>query len=183
MSNDVDDGKGGNDGDTVVPVFEFAMGEHTAEFPLDRLYVTNHMWAIQTDDCHYRFGLTAYAVRLLQDVYFLDWLIEPGTPVKHRGHIGSIESKKAESDLYSPIAGVFTAINHAALDDPSVINADTYGAGWMIEIQADGIKTGHIAAEADSGEAASLLSPDQYAEHLIAAWDVAQKTIKGQANV
>lgn len=151
--------------------FEFAMGEHNAKFPGDRVYVTNHMWAMNTVGESYRFGLTAYAVRLLQDVYFLDWLVEPGTHVKSRGHIGSIESKKAESDLYAPIAGVMSAINEVALDDPSIINADTYDEGWLIEIQAD------------QGQADSLLSPDQYAEHLVAAWDVAQKTIKGQANV
>ena len=165
MSSDVE-GTG-----NVDAMFEFEMGEHTSKFPCDRLYVTNHMWAIQTEDGNLRFGLTAYAVRLLQDVYFLDWLIDPGTHVKSRAHIGSIESKKAESDLYSPVAGVFTAINQTALDDPSVINADAYQAGWLIEIQPD------------QGQADSLLSPDQYAEHLIVAWDVAQKTIKGQANV
>ena len=51
----------------------------------------------------WRFGFSAYAVRLLQDVYFLDWIVDPDTPVKSRAHIGSIESKKAESDLYAPI--------------------------------------------------------------------------------
>lgn len=152
-------------------VFEFSMGEHHAQFPCDRLYVTNHMWAMNTKGNSYRFGLTAYAVRLLQDVYFLDWLVEPETRVKLRGHIGSIESKKAESDLYSPVAGVISAINEAALDDPSLINSETYGDGWLIEMNAD------------PNQSDLLLAPVQYAEHLVNAWDVAQKTIKGQANV
>jgi glycine cleavage system H protein len=157
-------------GDLNAEMFEFAMGQHLAKFPCDRVYVTNHMWGMPVGDGILRFGLTAYAVRLLQDVYFLDWLIEPGTPIDLRGHIGSIESKKAESDLYAPIAGVFHAINEQVLDDPSMINADTYGDGWLIQIQAG------------PGQAETLLSPDGYAEHLVTAWDVAQKTIKGQAN-
>ena len=61
--------------------FTFAMGEFAASFPRDRLYATNHMWAREMSSSRYRFGLTAYAVRLLQDVYFLDWIIAADTPV------------------------------------------------------------------------------------------------------
>ncbi len=162
--------------------FTFAMGEFTVKFPRDRSYVTNHMWArpmsdsslprsaTSSGDAVWRFGLTAYAVRLLQDVYFLDWLVSLGQSLGHRQMLGSIESKKAESDLYAPLAGVLTAINDEALGDPSVINADPYGDGWMIEMTAT------------RQASAKLLSPDGYAEHLIDAWDVAQRTIKGQAN-
>ena len=53
----------------------FMMGEFEAEFPVDRQYAKNHMWAMPSDDV-IRFGFAAYAVRLLQDVYFLDWLLE-----------------------------------------------------------------------------------------------------------
>ena len=149
-------------------VFVFEMGEFTAEFPRDRLYATNHMWAKQVTSGVWRFGLTAYAVRLLQDVYFLDWEVEPPTSVASRAQIGAIESKKAESDLYAPIAGSFVSINESTLQDPSLINADTYHEGWLIEIEAQDIS--------------ALLTPDQYAEHLNEAWEVAQRTIKGQAN-
>jgi glycine cleavage system H protein len=145
------------------------MGEFAAEFPRDRHYATNHMWAKQVHPGRWRFGLTAYAVRLLQDVYFLDWLLEPPAEVASRAHIGSIESKKAESDLYAPVAGKLIAINHATLEDPSLINADMYHEGWMIEIETDGTPE-------------RLLTPDAYAEHLVEAWEVAQRTIKGQAN-
>lgn len=145
------------------------MGEFKAEFPCDRCYATNHMWAKQVSPGRWRFGLTAYAVRLLQDVYFLDWIVEPPNTVALRAQIGSIESKKAESDLYAPLAGKLADINASALEDPSVINADPYGEGWMIEIET-----------ADSSR---LLSPEAYAEHLVEAWEVAQRTIKGQANL
>ena len=147
------------------------MGEFTAEFPGDRMFATNHMWAQEVARRRWRFGLTAYAVRLLQDVYFLDWIADPSQAIKLRQHIGSIESKKAESDLYSPLAGSLASINDAVIDDPSLINADAYGDGWLIEIETDG--------ETES----VLLDPTGYAEHLVDAWDVAQRTIKGQANV
>ncbi len=150
--------------------FSFAMGDFSATFPRDRHFASNHMWAKQMAAGRWRFGLTAYAVRLLQDVYFLDWIVEPPKQVSFRANIGSIESKKAESDLFSPIGGTFAAINEATIGDPSLINADAYGDGWLIEI------------EADDAAADSLLQPAEYLEHLGEAWDVAQRTIKGQAN-
>jgi len=152
--------------------FTFDMGDFVASFPNSILYAKNHMWAIAVGDDgaqRYRFGLTAYAVRLLQDVYFLDWVVEENAAVQHRMMIGSIESKKAESDLFAPIGGELTAINQAVMEEPSLINADAYGEGWMIEIEA-----GQVSSE--------LLTPDEYAAHLEEAWEVAQRTIKGQAN-
>src|SRR5689334_355561 len=96
----------------------FMMGKFEAEFPTDRLYSKNHMWGERRDDC-FRFGFTAYAVRLLQDVYFLDWAVDPGTALGERQEIGSIESKKAESSLYAPIAGKLVRFNEELLSDPS----------------------------------------------------------------
>ena len=70
--------------------------------------------------------------------------------------------------MYAPLAGKLVAINDATLDDPSLINADAYHDGWLIEIESDD---------------AALLTPDGYADHLVQAWEVAQRTIKGQANL
>ena len=56
----------------------FMMGEFEALFPTDRQYAKNHMWAVRQSDPRYRFGFTAYAVRLLQDVYFLEWMVDEG---------------------------------------------------------------------------------------------------------
>jgi glycine cleavage system H protein len=156
--------------------FTFAMGEFEATFPRDRQYAKNHMWALRcsgndpAQPARWRFGLSAYAVRLLQDVYFLDWELDPPAELAARQMIGSIESKKAESDLYAPLAGTLTAVNEEVLSDPSLINADPYAAGWLIEITA-----------AEAGDE-PLLSPDAYLEHLGEAWKVAQRTIKGQTN-
>ena len=74
----------GRDGDTGHDWFDFAMGEFTAQFPCDRQYATNHMWAQRLESTRFRFGLTDYAVRLLQVVYFLDWIVDPDTPIMSR---------------------------------------------------------------------------------------------------
>lgn len=150
----------------------FKMGEYSAAFPTDRMYAKNHMWAQRQSTGELRFGLSSYAVRLLQDVYFLDLVVEPGMVLSARQEIGSIESKKAESSLYSPMAGTLTALNDALLQDPTGINLDKYGAGWMFELQTELTTDARLA----------LLEPPQYMEHLTTAWEVAQRTIKGQAN-
>lgn len=144
----------------------FMMGEFEAQFPTDRRYAKNHMWAQPLGD-RWRFGFAAYAVRLLQDVYFLDWEVDPGTQLKEGQQIGEIESSKAESSLYSPLPGRLECFNEVLLSDPSGINVDKYGDGWLFEIQCDG---------------ESLLAPEAYIEHLAAVWEVTQKTIKGQLN-
>ena len=144
----------------------FMMGEFPAEIPTDRRYARNHMWALQ-DGSVYRFGLSAYAVRLLQSVYFLDWHIDPGTQVAERQEIGQIESSKAESSLYSPVNGRLVELNEALLKDPSTINADKYSAGWMFSIETAGEQ---------------LLAPEEYLAHLESVWEVTQRTIKGQMN-
>ncbi|MHB0955072.1 MAG: glycine cleavage system protein H [Pirellulaceae bacterium] len=142
----------------------FLMGVYEAHFPTDRAYCTNHMWAQPQGPAH-RFGFTAYAVRLLQDVYFLEWSVDAQTPLRQRQTIGSIESKKAESDLYAPADGRLVRFNEALLDDPSAINVDKYGKGWLFELE--------ISCD-------NLLLPEEYIRHLDSVWEVTQRTIKGQ---
>ncbi len=157
----------------------FMMGVFEAQFPTDRKYAMNHMWATEVvgvseldgatvlNGATYRFGFTAYAVRLLQDVYFLEWMVDPGIHLQHRQEIGAIESKKAESALYAPAAGRLARFNDELLADPSTINVDKYGEGWLFELE---------------GTTGDLITPEQYMEHLAAVWEVTQRTIKGQLN-
>jgi glycine cleavage system H protein len=145
----------------------FAMGEFQAAFPTDRLYAKNHMWARQTGDV-YRFGFTAYAVRLLQDVYFLDWAVDAGVTLTSGQEIGAIESKKAESSLYSPVSGELTIFNPGVISDPSTINTDKYESGWLFEIRSN-----------STGE---LMTTAAYVEMLDDVWEKTQRTIKGQMN-
>ncbi|WDI43532.1 glycine cleavage system protein H [Bremerella sp. P1] len=144
----------------------FMMGKFEARFPTDRLYAKNHCWATRSGDS-YRFGFSAYAVRLLQDVYFLEWQVDEGAKITEGQEIGFIESSKAESELYPPIPGVLARLNPELMSDPSRINVDMYGEGWLYEIEGSGEK---------------LLDPHQYIEHLASVWEVTQRTIKGQLN-
>jgi glycine cleavage system H protein len=156
------------DGSESPGELTFMMGQFAATFPTDRLYARNHMWGkVVSQSSLIRFGFTAYAVRLLQDVYFLDWSVDAGTAVREKQQIGSIESKKAESDLFSPLAGTITNFNQELLSDPSAINVDKYGGGWLFEMEA---------------AVTGLLTTEQYLEHLASVWEVTQRTIKGQLN-
>jgi glycine cleavage system H protein len=145
----------------------FMMGNFEARFPTDRAYAKNHMWAQRVDAGRIRFGFSAYAVRLLQDVYFLDWTVDLGAVLAERQAIGGIESKKAESDLFAPVAGKLVTLNVELLGDPSAINVDTYGPGWLFEMESEG---------------EGLLTPEGYLHHLASVWEVTQRTIKGQIN-
>jgi glycine cleavage system H protein len=147
----------------------FMMGEFEAEFPNDRHYARNHMWAQVSEDdpSQVRFGFTAYAVRLLQDVYFLDWMLDAPAMLTESQEIGSIESKKAESALFAPGAGQLIQFNHTLMEDPSAINTDKYGAGWLFEMQIP--QPGFLTAQ-------------EYLELLVDVWAKTQRTIKGQLN-
>jgi len=161
------------DDDAPTNVLTFMMGEFEAEFPVDRLYATNHMWAQVGSDSgqdSVRFGFTSYAVRLLQDVYFLDWLIDAPATLKQSQEIGSIESKKAESALFAPANGQLVQFNDRLMEDPSAINTDKHGAGWLFDMA--------VEPTVESG----FLSPQKYLELLDDVWAKTQRTIKGQLN-
>lgn len=141
----------------------FKMGEYEARIPTDRWYAEIHHW-LQEDGGAFRVGLTAYSVRLLQDVYFLDWSIDPHTGVARKQEIGEIESSKALSTLYAPAAGRVLEFNEALLDDPSAINTDGYGTGWLYRLQTD----------------EKLLTPEEYVQVLEDGWEDTQRMLKGQ---
>ena len=141
----------------------FMMGLFEARIPGDRLYTENHLW-MQADERGYRVGFTSYSVRLLQDVYFLDWTVDQNTQVGGKQEIGEIESSKALSTLYSPADGKILEFNELLLDDPSTINTDNYGKGWLYRLETE----------------ATLLTADQYLELLEGVWDETQRLLKGQ---
>jgi glycine cleavage system H protein len=155
-------------GPAVVADFTFLMGKFPAVLPGDRLYARNHMWAQAAGEGRWRFGFSSYAVRLMQDVYFLDWQIEAGDGVHLLQQIGHIETSKAESDLFSPVAGTLVRFNPVLLDDPSAINVDGYGGGWLFEM--------------DSAEASPLMDVGDYHRYLADNWERTQAHIKGKIN-
>jgi glycine cleavage system H protein len=142
----------------------FMMGKFAAVLPADLRYCRNHMWCRPGAESH-RFGFTAYAIRLMQDVYFLDWSVGSGTVLGAKQQVGNIETSKAVSDLFAPVAGTLTMINQDVLRDPSTINVDNYGRGWLFEM---------------AGDLAETLSAVEYRDFLAANWDQTQRILKGQ---
>lgn len=147
-----------------MPDLTFLMGKVPAELPGDRLYARNHMWC-KADGKRCRFGFSAYAVRLMKDVYFLEWHLEAGDAVEYLQAIGHIETSKAVSDLFAPLAGTISTFNPALLADPSGINVDGYGDGWLFDMTAD---------------PTPLMTAEQYHAFLTESWEKTQTYIKGK---
>ncbi len=156
----------------------FMMGKFEAPLPADRRYCRNHMWCLAAPPPHpqplspggereadvLRFGFTSYAVRLMQDVYFLDWEVNRGDTLAHKQKIGHIETSKAMSDLFAPIAGTLVQFNAELLNDPAAINVDMYGNGWLFEM---------------AGSDAETLSVQEYHDFLGSGWEKTQNMLKG----
>lgn len=111
--------------------------------PTKLLYAKSHEWAdLQGDIC--TVGITSYAVEQLTDVTHLQ-LPKVGAKTTGEKPFGEIESVKAVFDLYAPVTGEVVEVNEAVRNDPSLINADNYGKGWMIRIKmAPGASTSHL---------------------------------------
>lgn len=102
--------------------------------PSDRKYTDSHEWA-KAEGSIVTLGVTQHAVDALTDVTYVE-MKPAGTKVQAGGVIGEIESVKATSDIYSPVAGEIVEVNKALSDDPSTVNSDPYGKGWLVKIKA-----------------------------------------------
>ncbi len=103
-----------------------------SEIPEGLRYTEEHEYLKATDeDGVYQVGITDYAQGELGDVVFIE-LPEVGASFDKLATFGTIEAVKAVSDLYCPLAGEVVTVNQALDDDPSLVNSDPYGAGWMI---------------------------------------------------
>jgi len=106
------------------------------DFPADLKYTREHEWARQ-EGGEMTVGITSHAQAELGDIVFLE-LPEVGARVEQGKTFGVVESVKAVSDLYSPVSGQVVRINADLVDAPERVNADPYGAGWMIVIETSG---------------------------------------------
>ena len=121
--------------------------------PGDLRYTKEHEW-VRIEAGTATVGITDYAQGELGDVVYLE-LPEPGTAVEQMKPFGLIEAVKTEADLYSPLSGEVSETNDLAVRDPAVINSSPYNEGWLIKIKFS-----------EPSEVKSLLTPDQYAEHI-----------------
>lgn len=102
----------------------------------DRRYTKSHEW-VSVDGKTATVGITDFAQSQLGDVVFLE-LPSTGRKVAERESFGVVESVKAASDLYSPVAGRITAVNEKLAGKPELINSDPYGEGWILKLELTG---------------------------------------------
>jgi glycine cleavage system H protein len=125
-----------------------------ANVPRDLKYTREHEWA-KVEGGRVRVGITAFAQEQLGDVVFVE-LPKLHAKIAQMQPFGVVESVKAVSDLFAPIAGEVVEINADLTGAPELVNQDPYGRGWML-----------VIAPASPKEVDALLTPEQY-EALIA---------------
>ena len=127
-----------------------------SQIPSDLKYTKTHEWVRTLSDGAIEVGITDHAQEALGDLVFVE-LPEAGRKVGAGEPYAVVESVKAASDIYSPVAGEVSAVNAALSKTPELINQDPYGAGWIVRLKASGpaLRTG-------------LLSAQEYEQHLAA---------------
>lgn len=105
-----------------------------SNIPADLKYVASHEWLKLEDDGIITVGITDHAQDLLGDVVFVE-LPEVGREVSADEEIAVVESVKAASDVYAPIAGEIFEINDELVDSPELANEDPYGKAWFFKIK------------------------------------------------
>jgi glycine cleavage system H protein len=119
------------------------------ELPNDRRYTSTHEW-VKLDNDFLLIGITNHAQELLGDMVYVE-LPHIGDVINAGDEMGVVESVKAASDFYAPINGEVIEINNKVSEDPSLVNKDPYGAGWLVKIKA-----------ADTHDLDKLLNAEQY---------------------
>lgn len=120
----------------------------SAQPPADLQYTVEHEWLAPGSPA--TVGITDVAADALGDIVYLE-LPAAGDEIVAGAVVGEIESTKSVSELFSPVTGTVVEANQAAVDDPSLVNSDPYGAGWLLKV--DVTSTGQ------------LLTAEEYASH------------------
>lgn|SRR5579872_2077264 len=113
----------------------------------DRRYTKTHEW-VAVDGKTATIGITDFAQAQLGDVVFLE-LPTVGRKMAERESFGVVESVKAASDLYSPVAGKIASVNDKLSTKPELINSDPYGEGWILKVELTGALPGDLLDEAE----------------------------------
>jgi glycine cleavage system H protein len=121
-------------------------------YPDDRKYTKDHEWIRLSGDTA-EVGITDYAQQQLGDAVFME-LPEVGTQLTAGQSFGSIESVKAVSELFAPVAGEVVEVNNALKDHPEAVNAEPHSS-WMIRVRVS--DAADVAALLDSAQYQSLL--------------------------
>jgi glycine cleavage system H protein len=121
-----------------------------SQVPADLQYTRTHEWVRTRPDGTLEVGITDHAQHALGDLVFVEG-VQAGTQVSAGGSLTVVESVKAASDVYSPVAGTVTAANPRLTGEPELINKDPYGEGWLVRL-----------TPAAGGETSPLLTGAEY---------------------
>jgi glycine cleavage system H protein len=116
-------------------------------------YSKDHEW-VSVDGDVATIGITDYAQHSLGDVVYID-MPRVGDKLNSHESFGSVESVKAVSEIFTPVAGEIVEVNEGLNDTPEAVNNDPYSAGWMIKVKMD-----------NPGEADAMLTAEEYEEYL-----------------
>jgi len=116
-----------------------------SDVPSHLQYTAEHEWVDGGQPA--TIGITKNAADALGDIVYLE-LPTVGSEIAAGAVVGEVESTKSVSELFSPVSGTVVEVNKDAVDEPSVVNADPYGAGWLFKV--------------DVTSAGALLTPEAY---------------------
>ncbi|MDG7008588.1 MAG: glycine cleavage system protein GcvH [Nitrososphaerota archaeon] len=130
------------------------MEVHGYLIPEGLLYTKEHEWA-KEEGSVIKIGVTDYAAKTLNDVVYVT-SPKPNTKVEHMKSMGTVESIKAVSEVYSPISGTVARVNGNLDSHPELVNKSPYGEGWLVEVTPSNFEA----------ERKSLLDAAAYAAYL-----------------
>ncbi len=107
-------------------------------YPENFRYTKEHEWVLAEGD-NGTVGITDHAQQELGDIVYVD-LPKVGSRVDAGKSLGSVESVKAVSDIYSPVSGEIVAINQTLADAPETLNTDPHGAAWLVKIKLSSVE-------------------------------------------
>lgn len=120
--------------------------------PDDRRYTTSHEW-VRIDGDVGTIGITDHAQKELGEIVYLE-LPEVGHVFNADEEFGTVESVKAVSELFSPLAGEIVEVNQGAVAEPGIVNDDPFGDGWLIRVKLS------------TDEVDKLMSAEEYEEYV-----------------
>jgi glycine cleavage system H protein len=125
-----------------------------SEAPSELKYSKSHEWVRLNEDGSVTVGITDHAQELLGDLVYVE-VPEPGSELDAKQACAVVESVKAASDVYAPLAGTVLEVNESLGDSPEAVNRDAYGNGWIMKLKP-----------ADSNALNELMDAGEYLEFI-----------------
>ena len=105
-----------------------------SQVPTELKYARSHEWVLSEDEGTVVVGISDHAQAALGDLVFVE-LPEVGDALNAGDNVAVVESVKAASDVYAPLAGEVVAVNEKLTDAPELVNEDCYGEGWLLRLR------------------------------------------------